>query len=340
MINRAGVLRGWGDNRNHQLFALSDEDQPVPIIIDPPGREAIWHNVSVGGNHMIAIARHDVDRTLWGWGANESGQAGYWYVLEDVVRPAQIGHDRDWKSVSAGLYFSTATKEDGTLWSWGHNQYGQLGYDIGDPDVTSPMQVGLAGGWSSVSAGHYHTLALKGDVLYAWGRNSWGQCGNGKYLESLFEPVYVSSGWKQVSAGRASSAGVKLDGTLWAWGAHDFGTYFGNGTLESSLAPVQVGTDTDWEMVSVGGHGECTAAIKRDGSLWAWGNGYCNGTSRDAQPFPVEILPGTSWTHVSSGDRFALGQRRDGSLWAWGEGAQLGAGGRHDSIVPVQVPIP
>lgn len=38
------------------------------------------------------------------------------------------------------------------------------------------------------------------------------------------------------------------------------------------ITPVQVGTDTNWQSVSVGRY--FTAAVKTDGTLWAWGWGY------------------------------------------------------------------
>ena len=113
---------------------------------------------------MIAIARHDTERTLWGWGANECGQAGDDEISGDVIRPHQIGSDTDWKFISAGLSHSTAIKNDGTLWSWGQNVYGQLGYS-GVSVVTSPTRVGTEAGWSFVSAGHRHTLALRNTDL-------------------------------------------------------------------------------------------------------------------------------------------------------------------------------
>jgi alpha-tubulin suppressor-like RCC1 family protein len=345
MINKIGVLRAWGDNRNHQI-SLSDDNHDIPVTIDAPDTKTIWHTVSVGGYHMIAIARKGTDRTLWGWGANESGQAGYTSTVADVVHPSQIGLDTDWKLISAGLYYSTAIKYGGTLWTWGHNQYGQLGYDIGDPDVTTPTRVGTAAGWSFVSAGYYHTLALQDDALYAWGRNTWGQCGNNEYGNNLFEPVSISSGWKQVSAGFTQSAGVKLDGTLWAWGGYNTGgVYLGNGKIESSLTPVQIGTDSDWEMVSLGGHGEFTIALKRDGSLWAWGScgeGHLgNGTSSGQELSPVEIQQGTTWAYVSAGDRFSVGLKRGNAPFSWGGNGygQLGVGGNDDSNVPVPVAI-
>lgn len=343
IVNRVGVLRTWGDNQYHQLGDVSGNNQGIPITIDPPDTETLWHDVSVGGYHMLAIARKDTDRTLWGWGANESGQAGYWYTDSDVVRPAQIGLDTDWKCISAGYYHSAAIRTGGTLWTWGENQHGQLGHS--GLYSTSPVRVGTDVGWSFVSAGYHHTLALKESALYAWGRNTWGQCGNGESLNNLNAPEYISTGWKQVSAGYTESAGVKRDGTLWAWGGDDLVTILGNGTYDGSVTPVQIGSDTDWEMVSVGGHGYHKLALKTDGSLWAWGpcgSGQLGiGSCSNAVLSPVEIAPGTVWTYVTAGDNFGLGTQKEHAPYSWGDNGygQLGVGCCDDSDVPVPVKI-
>jgi len=66
---------------------------------------------------------------------------------------------------------------------------------------------------------------------------------------------------------------------------------------------VQIGTDTDWEMVSVGN--DHTLATKDDGSLWTWGDPVSgklgNGSFVNEEDEPVEIQPGTTWSRVSAG---------------------------------------
>lgn len=74
-----------------------------------------------------------------------------------------------WLIKSFGAAHFAAIKEDGTLWTWGSNQYGQLG-DGTTVDKSSPVQIGTDNDWSTVIAGDIHTIALKRDgSLYAWG---------------------------------------------------------------------------------------------------------------------------------------------------------------------------
>ena len=67
------------------------------------------------------------------------------------------------------------------LWSWGVNNYGQLGLDNLTP-YNSPKQIGALTTWATISAGTFSALAIKTDgTMWSWGRNSYGQLGLGKF---------------------------------------------------------------------------------------------------------------------------------------------------------------
>jgi YD repeat-containing protein len=77
-----------------------------------------------------------------------------------VYSPIKVGTLTNWLSVSGGHYSATAVKTDGTLWAWGYNAQGQLGF--GDIiDRSSPTQVGALTTWHSVSGRAFGVLALK-----------------------------------------------------------------------------------------------------------------------------------------------------------------------------------
>ncbi len=85
--------------------------------------------------------------------------------------------------VDGGHGNTVAIKNDGTLWSWGYNFYGQLG-DGTTIDQHSPQQVGSDNHWAKVAAGVYHTLAIKSDnTLWSWGKNANGQLGDGTTVD-------------------------------------------------------------------------------------------------------------------------------------------------------------
>ncbi|HOJ90286.1 MAG TPA: hypothetical protein PLH86_04260 [Saprospiraceae bacterium] len=74
-----------------------------------------------------------------------------------------------WQKVSMGSHHALAIKNDGSLWSWGANFYGQLG-DGTSVSKSSPVQIGFSQDWSVISAGAGHSMAIKNDgTLWAWG---------------------------------------------------------------------------------------------------------------------------------------------------------------------------
>jgi len=87
-------------------------------------------------------------------------------------------------AIAAGAGHSLALKNDGTVWSWGFNQLGQLG-DSTTMDRNIPVKVIGLTGITEVSAGGGHSLALKNDsTLWSWGYNNQGQLGDGTVIQS------------------------------------------------------------------------------------------------------------------------------------------------------------
>jgi hypothetical protein len=111
-------------------------------------------------------------------------------------------------------------------------------------DKHSPVRIGTNNDWSSISAGDYHSLALKTDgTLWAWGYNHDGELGNGTTNDE-WSPVQISSDtWKAVSAGSLHNMAVKNDGTLWGWGANQAGQ-IGDGTNINRPSPVHINFQT------------------------------------------------------------------------------------------------
>lgn len=79
--------------------------------------------------------------------------------------------------VSAGSFHSAALCDDGTVWTWGDNGYGQLG-DGTNKSSYAPVQVTGLSHVKAIAAGSGHMLALKEDgTVWAWGRGFRGELG-------------------------------------------------------------------------------------------------------------------------------------------------------------------
>ena len=139
------------------------------------------------------------------------------------------------------------------LYSWGQNNYGQLG--LGNTTYySSPVQVGALTTWVGISCGSAHTLATKTDgTLWSWGRNNSGQLGLGNTTNySSPKQVGALTTWSKVANGIGeNTAAIKTDGTLWSWGYNAYGQ-LGLGDITNRSSPVQVGALTTWLAIACG----------------------------------------------------------------------------------------
>jgi alpha-tubulin suppressor-like RCC1 family protein len=295
--------------------------------------------IAGGTNHCLTVCS---DSTVKAWGDNYYGELGNGSNVNSVT-PASVSSLTGVVSVSAGVYFSLALKEDGTVWSWGN---GPLGL-AGTTSSNVPVQITSLSGITAISAGGFFALALKSDgTVWAWGTNSSGQLGDGSNTDSNI-PVQVSSltGVVSISAaggwyGRHALA-LKNDSTVWAWGNNSDGE-LGDGSIISANVPVQVSILTG--ITSIGAGQEHSIALKNNGTVWTWGRNVFgqlgDGTYTDS-PVPLQVPGLSNITAVGAGgSNYCMVLKSDGSVWMWGQNSygELGngtAGG--DSNVPVQV---
>jgi alpha-tubulin suppressor-like RCC1 family protein len=230
-----------------------------------------------------------------------------------------------------------------TLWTWGINSDGRLG-DNTVVDRSTPVTT-FAGGanWKQVAGGTEHTAAIKTDgTLWTWGRNAYGTLGNNTTTTSS-TPVTTFAGgtnWKQVACGY-NTAAIKTDGTLWTWGRNNFGQIGNNISGTNMLTPVTTfAGGTNWKQVA--SNIQHTAAIKTDGTLWAWGRnsngqlGINNTTSPICTPVTT-FAGGTNWKQVACGRYHTAAIKTDGTLWTWGDNSrgQLGDNTTTRRSIPV-----
>ena len=246
------TLWSWGSNWQGALgqngAGSADKSSPTQI----PG--TTWstsnkHSISNGAGTCLAIK---TDGTLWAWGGNNEGQLGQNEPGSlDRSSPVQVGDDTTWAAVSAFTYANIATKTDGTLWSWGLNQNGQLGQND-RTHYSSPTQVGTDTTWGilNTSCSRYGVAAIKTDgTLWQWGKSTNGGMGIGNNASRSSPTQVPGTTWKEVGIGDdGSRIAVKTDGTLWTWGDNAQGQGGQNNETEYN-SPVQV-PGIDWFSVS------------------------------------------------------------------------------------------
>ena len=328
----------WGFGNYGTIGDNATTSRSTPVTTSAGGTN--WKQVSGGSAHSVAIK---TDGTLWTWGRGTSAQLGDNTVTSKSTPVTTFAGGTNWKQVSTGGYYCAAIKTDGTLWTWGQGDSGQLG-DNTVTNKSTPVTT-FAGGtnWKQVSAaGDKHCAAIKTDgTLWTWGRGTEGQLGNNT-VTNKSTPVTTFAGgtnWKQVSTGGYYCAAIKTDGTLWTWGDGGNGQ-LGTNTVTNKSTPVTTfAGGTNWKQVS-SGDDHC-AAIKTDGTLWTWGNsskGQLGDNTVTNKSTPVTTFAGgTNWKQVSSGRDHCAAIKTDGTLWTWGYGnfGPLGTNTVTDKSTPV-----
>ena len=317
-----GTVWAWGDNTLGQLGndTTTCSSSPVSVV----GESTDWCQLSAGGNHSLALK---CDNTMWAWGGNYCGELGHGtsgYYSDQSSPVSVVGGFTDWNQVSAGNCHSLGLRSNGSLWSWGFNNYGQLGINTGGLGTGRSSPVSVLGGftdWCQVSAGCNHNLALRSNgSLWSWGYNCFGQLGDGTGGDYTFDkssPVSVVGGftdWCQVSAGDKHSLALRSNGSLWSWG-HNYLGQLGDNTIVDRSSPVSVvGGFTNWSQISAG---SChSVALKADGRLWSWGlnlDGQLGNGNTICRSSPVSIVGEIyDWCQVSAGSKhnFAIRECR------------------------------
>lgn len=259
-IKTDGSLWLWGYNNNGNLGDETTDEKSSPVQTVAGGNN--WQTVSNSSDHTGAIK---TDGSLWIWGNNSYGELGTGDEA-DVSSPVQtITGGTNWVQVSCSKYNTGAIKDDGSLWMWGRNQYGQLGTESETEDIgiSSPVQTICYGNnWAQVSIGRYHTGAIKNDgSLWTWGQNNSGQLGHNTTTNksSPVQTIVGGNNWAQVSCSYYFTAATKTDGSLWVWGNGDAGQIGNNDSQDVSSPTQTVIGGNGWTFVSAGYYG--TAAL-------------------------------------------------------------------------------
>ena len=253
-IKTDGTLWVWGRNNNGQLGVVDNSSRNIPVTTFAGGSS--WKSVACGD----ISAAIKTDGTLWTWGLNSNGQLGINNTTTPKNTPVTtfLGGN-NWKSVDCGRNHTVAIKTDGTLWTWGRNEFGQLGINVAGTteNRTTPVTTFLGGtNWKSVAGGEFHTAAIKTDgTLWVWGRNADGQLGINN-IDNRTTPVTTFAGgtnWKYVACGYEHTVAIKTNGTLWTWGINASGQLGINDTATRSIPVTTFLGGNNWKSVASGG---------------------------------------------------------------------------------------
>ena len=208
---------------------------------------------------------------------------------------------------------TVALKADGTVWSWGNNDYGQLG--IGNKNTkAAPVQVANLDNIIDISVGYYDTIAVKNDgTVWSFGYNKYGQLGDGSSSDRI-SPVQVikEDGTEltnivKVAGGTYRTVALDTDGNVWIWG-------YGYSTTAKKLSTLKNIIDISPNYV-----------VDIDGNVFK---------TDDATQLNISNI-----LRVSEGYNHTLFLSRDGKGYSLGDNSkgQLGIGSLKNSDIPTLI---
>ncbi|WP_256257832.1 MULTISPECIES: RCC1 domain-containing protein [unclassified Paenibacillus] len=320
----------------------------VPAVLSEPpsGGQAEAGPLSVvktsaGENFALALRS---DGTVLSWGANAYGQLGVYGSLNDPAnhRPQKAMMFVKAADISAGERHSVALSEEGTVYVWGDNAYGQLG--TGDSinrsvPVDQVREIGygeLPDDFAAVAAGGRFTAALREDgKVWTWGEGSSGQLGNGSDdMSRLAAPVSIPVNVTAIAAGRSHMLALDELGRVWAWGDNTYGQAGQDHTeiakvkepalvLQDNMSPL-----TGVVRIAALSGSDSSFAVLADGTVYAWGAnasgqlGLGTAIGAGVQPDVIDGPSIVSGLHgaqaIAPGSTFGLAVNGAGRLLSWG----------------------
>jgi alpha-tubulin suppressor-like RCC1 family protein len=290
-----GTVMCWGENDHGELgygSTYSPTNGVAHQVTLPASRSAV--DISANGYHACALLD---DANVFCWGNADHGATG---PTPGAIVPLPAPST----SVAAGGFHSCAAQVNGQVRCWGYGSDGQINGVPQTPDSATPLLVSAATGAIAVTAGAYHSCALRGTTqdLLCWGHNKDGELGPAT-------PDYgvASSPFKPTLGGRIA----RIAGGVGAGVVGPSGGY--NTCLQTTTGSVECRGNHNWRQI--------------DPTL------FSSKISGDTV-FLANSLP-RPLTSIAVGGYFMCAVGDDMRVYCWGDGSksQLGNGAPVNSAV-------
>ena len=351
LIYENGDVFGIGSNANGELADPFIENIRSSFTkIPSPSTGGNWREIAGGSGYAVGLTS---EGRVFSWGINSQGQLGRDVLITTNTAPGEVilAGAGAVKKVVAGANMTLAIDENGSLFGWGVNNYGQLGLGfLSDP--LRPQRLANPEGaavWTDVSAGISHCLGLASDgKLYAWGTGPY--LGLGETNEALVPTVVAlpagETAWTNMATTSTISIGQTASGKTYVWGKNYYDSLglgdFPEPYVSFTTPVLQPGPGFKILAPGVQIH----SAIGHDGGLYVWGGSIFGvvglaETNRAPIPTRVEAPVVSKWVAVSMGGQRGLALAEDGRAYAWGFDFYNALGiGKSSAAIPTLVCSP
>lgn len=304
-------------------------------------------NVVIGEDHKLFLARNG---SLYAQGKGVRGQLGngeFRDSLDDLVLVDSPLFTDVIIHLSAGNQFSMVVTGDGKAFSFGNNQYGQLGIGQMEDKKNVPVRIPVYERIVQAHASNGFGLILTDEGrVYGFGKNSENQLGLQTLNYSVPIPVRVPipemKFATQISVGDAHALVLTSDGNVYSFGDNSLGQ-LGDGTTNQRLGIVNVFHPIYNIKIKAIASGKFhNLVLDINGNVYAFGDNseaQLGDGTRTNKPFPVRILHGYKIASIYCGAFHSIVVTEDGYVFSFGKNdeGQLGDGTRERQAAPVRV---
>ena len=329
VVREDGTILGWGDNRMGQLGTT-----PVKLLLNPqPAADGIdgrdLADIQCGNENTLFLKK---DGTVYTCGTYSRGTQGLGQLSSIVKTPTRIPDLENIVQISCGFGHNAALDADGHVWTWGRNDYGQLG--LGDRSSrSSPVMLPLEG-ITAISCGGKFTLAQDRDgAMWGWGSNTHRVLTADK-KDFYSVPIRLEgfAGKTITSFAGGSDFAFWLDdrGTIWTRGRNEY-KQLGSSAAEWKVSPSLTTVDIPEPVRSVCAYSAASSAVTESGNVYVWGSVSAGQLGNGKAPngtLPVLVWDGGDAVEAVMGSLISSVRTEDGRVYVSGYNkyGQLGNG--------------
>ena len=324
------------------------EPKPDPNAVKEFYHFTTWNNtLRLWQDSLYAILDNG---SLYAWGNNKDGQLGLGLTDEYVAYNKKVDIPGKVKLIKCAGDNPTelacyVITEDGALYVWGKNSYGQLG--VGDEvNKNTPTKVNLPGKIKELITTNVPSVyaLMEDSSLYSWGYNRYGELGVGDEVnKNTPTKVNLPSKIKELITTGSSVYALMEDSSLYAWG-YNLDGQLGVGDEVNKNTPTKVNLPSKIkELITTG---SSVYALMEDSSLYAWGynlDGQLGVGDEVNKNTPTKVnLPSKIKELITTNGSSVYALMEDSSLYSWGENSygQLGVGDKINKNTPTIVNLP
>jgi alpha-tubulin suppressor-like RCC1 family protein len=320
--------------------AGSVKEQEIKIFVLPtPIELPAFSKVGAGPRTVFAYAGGDY---LLG-GANDIGQMALGFTSQNIETMMSINLGPSANQMAMGTEHGIVLDDNGHVWTWGNNDFGQLGQGDTTLRSSATQVIGLQN-IIRVYAGAYSSYAVNEfGVLFAWGRNTEGQLGIDMTSDQLSPYTVALNGKLEDLSVGISHALAVIEGDLYAWGSDGFqqlGDGLGIDDINNRDEPKLIDNSISWKRVFAGGFH--SHAMSSTNTIYAWGKNDRGqlGVGHNSPIFSANttVVSLSDIKNISSGYEHSLFLDDVGQVWATGSSRHGQIANNTDLATPQVVP--